>query len=123
MDHLLRRGASVPPLQNITRTKARKSYNGFPAIPRQLTMHQTQHRTFLLSKAYFFTQFLTVLSIGVAVLNATFMANLAYGAVTIPEILEAGFKHAFFVAVVMALVGFVLAMSARNAKDVRDAGD
>ena len=62
-------------------------------------------------------------SIGVAVLNATFMANLAYGAVTIPEILEAGFKHAFFVAVVMALVGFVLAMSARNAKDVRDAGD
>ena len=59
-------------------------------------------------------------SIGVAVLNATFMANLAYGAVTVAGILEAGFKHAFFVAVVMALFGFVLAMSTRNAKDARE---
>ena len=59
-------------------------------------------------------------SIGVAVLNATFMANLAYGAVTVAGILEAGFKHAFFVAVVMALFGFVLAMSTRNAKDASE---
>ena len=59
-------------------------------------------------------------SIGVATLNATFMANLAYGAVTVAAILESGFKHAFFVAVVMALVGFAMAMSTRNAKDVQD---
>ena len=50
MDHLLRRGASVPPLQNI-RVQKQGNPKGFPAIPRQLTMHQTQHRTYLLSKA------------------------------------------------------------------------
>ena len=38
MDHLLRRGASAP-LTKYSVHIARKSYNGFPAIPWQLTMH------------------------------------------------------------------------------------
>ena len=55
-------------------------------------------------------------SAGVAILNAVFMANLALGAGTVGAVLVPGFRHAFFVAVLMAMVGFVLAMGTENAK-------
>ena len=59
MDHLLRRGASVPPLQNITRTKARKSYTDFPqfrgSLPctkRSIERHRYLKRVFLCSHCW-----------------------------------------------------------------------
>ena len=59
-------------------------------------------------------------SAGVVILNAVFVANLAIGAGTTADILMPGFRHAFFVAVVTSLVAFAVAMSMKNAKDVRD---
>lgn len=53
-------------------------------------------------------------SIGTATLNAIFMANLAVGAATIPEILVPGFRHAFFVAILITMVGFVVAMTLKD---------
>ena len=55
-------------------------------------------------------------SAGVAVLNAVFVANLAIGAGSTAAVLMPAFRHAFFVAVVIALVAFVIAMSAKNAE-------
>ncbi len=57
-------------------------------------------------------------SSGVAVLNAVFMSNLAIGAGSVGAILLPGFRHAFFVAVLISLAAFVVAMGTRNAKDV-----
>lgn len=57
-------------------------------------------------------------SSGVAVLNAVFMANIALGAGSVGAILLPGFRHAFFIAVVMSLAAFAVVMGARNAKDV-----
>ena len=59
-------------------------------------------------------------SAGVAILNAVFVANLAFGAGSTAEILMPGFRHAFFIAVVITLVAFAVAMSSKNAKDVRE---
>ena len=59
-------------------------------------------------------------SSGVAILNAIFMSNIAIGAGSIGAILVPGFRHAFFAAVIMALVAFVIAMSTKNAKDVSE---
>ena len=58
-------------------------------------------------------------SAGVAVLNAVFVANLAIGAGSTAAVLMPGFRHAFFIAVVLSLIAFAVAMSSRNAKDVR----
>ena len=58
-------------------------------------------------------------SAGVAILNAVFVANLAYGAGSTAAVLMPGFRHAFFIAVLMTLAAFAVAMSAKNAKDVR----
>ncbi len=58
-------------------------------------------------------------SSGVAVLNAVFMSNIAIGAGSVGAILLPGFRHAFFIAVIITLGAFVVAMGARNAKDVR----
>ena len=58
-------------------------------------------------------------SAGVAILNAVFMANIVVGAGSIGAILMPGFKHAFFVAVLMVLAAFVLAMASRNPEDIR----
>ena len=55
-------------------------------------------------------------SAGVAVLNAVFVANLAYGAGSTAAVLMPGFRHAFFIAVLMTLTAFVVAMSAKNAR-------
>lgn len=55
-------------------------------------------------------------SSGVAILNAVFMASIVAGAATLPEILMPGFKHAFFVAMLIAMVGFVFAMSLKDKK-------
>ena len=54
-------------------------------------------------------------SAGVAILNAVFIANLSLGAGSVSGILEPGFRHAFFVALLMGLAAFVLAMASRNA--------
>ena len=59
-------------------------------------------------------------SAGVAILNAVFMSNIAMGAATTGAILMPGFRHAFFVAVLMAMTAFVIAMASKNAKDVAD---
>lgn len=56
-------------------------------------------------------------SMGVAILNAIFIANIIPAA-TLPEMLVPGFKHAFFVAVLIAMTGFVFAMSLKD-KDVK----
>ena len=58
-------------------------------------------------------------SAGVAILNAVFMSNIAIGAATTGAILMPGFRHAFFVALLMAMIAFVIAMASKNAKDVR----
>ncbi len=58
-------------------------------------------------------------SSGVAVLNAVFMSNIAIGAGSVGAILMPGFRHAFFIAVLVSLAAFVVVMGARNAKDVR----
>ncbi len=58
-------------------------------------------------------------SAGVAVLNAVFVANLAIGAGSTAAVLMPGFRHAFFIAVVLSMIAFAVAMSSRNAKDVR----
>ena len=58
-------------------------------------------------------------STGVAVLNAIFMATIVTNASTIPRILVPGFRHAFFVAVLIAMTGFVVAMTLRD----RDAAE
>ena len=58
-------------------------------------------------------------SAGVAVLNAVFVANLAIGAGSTAAVLMPGFRHAFFIAVVLSLIAFAVAMSSRNAKDLR----
>ena len=55
-------------------------------------------------------------SAGVAVLNAVFVANLAIGAGSTAAVLMPAFRHAFFVAVVISMVAFVIAMSSKNAK-------
>ena len=55
-------------------------------------------------------------SAGVAVLNAVFVANLAIGAGSTAAILMPAFRHAFFVAVVISLIAFAVAMSAKNAE-------
>ena len=55
-------------------------------------------------------------SAGVAILNAVFVANLAIGAGSTAAVLMPAFRHAFFVAVVIAMVAFVIAMSSKNAK-------
>ncbi len=57
-------------------------------------------------------------SAGVAILNAVFVANLAIGAGSTAAVLMPGFRHAFFIAVVLSLIAFAVAMSSRNAKDV-----
>ena len=59
-------------------------------------------------------------SAGVAILNAVFMSNIAIGAATTGAILMPGFRHAFFIAVLMTLTAFVIAMASKNAKDVTD---
>ena len=59
-------------------------------------------------------------SAGVAILNAIFMSNIAIGAATTGAILMPGFRHAFFVAVLMTLTAFVIAMASKNAKDVTE---
>ena len=59
-------------------------------------------------------------SAGVAILNAVFMSNIAVGAATTGAILMPGFRHAFFIAVLMTLTAFVIAMASKNAKDVTD---
>ena len=59
-------------------------------------------------------------SAGVAILNAVFMANITIGAATTGAILMPGFRHAFFVAVLMTLTAFVIAMASKNAKDVSE---
>ena len=59
-------------------------------------------------------------SAGVAILNAVFVANLALGAGSTAAVLMPAFRHAFFVAVIMALVAFLVAMTMKNAKDVKD---
>ena len=53
-------------------------------------------------------------STGVAILNATFMTSVLATAATLPERLVPGFRHAFFVAVIIAMMGFVIAMTLRN---------
>ena len=53
-------------------------------------------------------------STGVAVLNAVFMTSIVISAATIPDILVPGFRHAFFVAVLMAMAGFVVAMTLKD---------
>jgi MFS family permease len=58
-------------------------------------------------------------SAGVAILNAVFVANLAIGAGSTAAVLMPGFRHAFFIAVVLSLIAFAVAMSSRNAKDMR----
>ena len=58
-------------------------------------------------------------SAGVAILNAVFVANLAIGAGSTAAVLMPGFRHAFFIAVVLSMIAFAVAMSSRNAKDVR----
>lgn len=55
-------------------------------------------------------------SAGVAVLNAVFVANLAIGAGSTAAVLMPAFRHAFFVAVVLAMIAFVIAMSSKNAE-------
>ena len=55
-------------------------------------------------------------SAGVAVLNAVFVANLAIGAGSTAAVLMPAFRHAFFVAVVLAMMAFVIAMSSKNAE-------
>ena len=57
-------------------------------------------------------------SAGVAILNAVFVSNIAIGAATVGGILMPGFRHAFFVAVLMSFIAFVIAMASKNAKDV-----
>ncbi len=59
-------------------------------------------------------------SAGVAILNAVFMANITIGAASVGATLMPGFKHAFFVAVLMTLTAFVIAMASKNAKDVSE---
>ena len=59
-------------------------------------------------------------SVGVAVLNAVFVANLALGAGSTAAIMMPAFRHAFFVAVLMSLAAFAVAMSARNAEPSED---
>ena len=54
-------------------------------------------------------------SAGVAVLNAVFVANLAIGAGSTAAVLMPAFRHAFFVAVVLAMMAFVIAMASKNA--------
>ena len=54
-------------------------------------------------------------SAGVAVLNAVFVANLAIGAGSTAAVLMPAFRHAFFVAVLIAMIAFVIAMSSKNA--------
>ena len=49
-------------------------------------------------------------------LNAVFVANLAIGAGSTAAVLMPAFRHAFFVAVVISMVAFVVAMSSKNAK-------
>lgn len=58
-------------------------------------------------------------SAGVAILNAVFMAFILTPAIgmTIGEILMPGFKHAFFVAALMSLFAFVIAMSLKQKED------
>ena len=55
-------------------------------------------------------------SAGVAVLNAVFVANLAIGAGSTAAVLMPAFRHAFFVAVVIAMIAFVIAMASKNAE-------
>ncbi|MBQ6548090.1 MAG: hypothetical protein IJL79_04005, partial [Candidatus Methanomethylophilaceae archaeon] len=54
-------------------------------------------------------------SAGVAILNAVFVANLAIGAGSTAAVLMPAFRHAFFVAVVLAMMAFVIAMASKNA--------
>ena len=54
-------------------------------------------------------------SAGVAILNAVFVANLAIGAGSTAAVLMPAFRHAFFVAVVIAMTAFIIAMSSKNA--------
>ena len=58
-------------------------------------------------------------SAGVAILNAGFVANLAIGAGSTAAVLMPGFRHAFFIAVVLSMIAFAVAMSSRDAKDLR----
>ncbi len=55
-------------------------------------------------------------SAGVAVLNAVFVANLAIGAGSTAAVLMPAFRHAFFVAVIIAMIAFVIAMASKNAE-------
>ena len=43
-----------------------------------------------------------------------FMTSIVISAATIPDILVPGFRHAFFVAVLMAMAGFVVAMTLKD---------
>ena len=56
-------------------------------------------------------------SAGVAVLNAVFMTSILATAVTLPEKLVPGFRHAFFVAVLIAMAAFAVAMTLRNTEE------
>ena len=58
-------------------------------------------------------------SAGVAILNAVFVANLALGAGTTAAVMMPAFRHAFFIAVILALAAFTVAMAMRNAKDIK----
>ena len=55
-------------------------------------------------------------SAGVAILNAVFVANLAIGAGSTAAVLMPAFRHAFFVAVIIAMIAFVIAMASKNAE-------
>ncbi len=59
-------------------------------------------------------------SSGVAILNAVFMTFILTPAagMTIGEILMPGFRHAFFVAALMSMFAFVIAMSLKQKEDV-----
>ncbi len=58
-------------------------------------------------------------SIGVAVMNAVFMIFFTkWNDITGPEKLAYGFTHAIFVAVIIAMIGFLLACSMKNKKDM-----
>ncbi len=58
-------------------------------------------------------------SAGVAILNAVFMAFILTPVMgmTVGQILMPGFKHAFFVAALMSMIAFVIAMSLRQKEE------
>ena len=64
-------------------------------------------------------------SAGVAILNAVFMAFIVIspGFADFEEGLVPGFRHAFFVAILISLVAFIVAMSLRDRETSEHRGD